>query len=141
MSVLDTRPCHNPHLFSYAVSVHEFYEVGHISIQERVSSVSSIVATVNFLCPEYQRLQVVRSSTSVRKEGWAGGRAGTRGHIHHHSFCCFTGPGPQCTTCPAAVDPAELLSQAPSIAGVSSDLPVRHSLGSQPYSLAFETLF
>lgn len=69
MSVLDTRPYHNPYLFSYPVHVHELYEVGHVSIQERGSSVSSIVATVNFLHPKYQCLQVVSSFRSLRKQG------------------------------------------------------------------------
>lgn len=69
MSVLGTSPYHNPHLFSYAVNVHEQCEFGHISIQERGSSVSSTAATVNFLHSKYQCLQAVRSSTSLRKWG------------------------------------------------------------------------
>lgn len=54
MSVLDTGLYHNPHLFSYTVNVHELHELGHISIQERGSSVSSTAATPNFLPPKYQ---------------------------------------------------------------------------------------
>lgn len=84
MSVLDTRPYHTPHLFSYPVNAHELYEVGHVSIQERGSSVSSIAATVNFLHPKYQHLQVVRSRAGVvctsQKTGSSAGMVAEQGH-------------------------------------------------------------
>lgn len=51
------------------MNVHELYEVGHVSIQDRGSSVCFIAAIVNFLHPKYQCLQVVRSIRSLRKSG------------------------------------------------------------------------
>lgn len=53
------------------------------------------------------------------EQSWAGGRAGTRGSAHHHSFCCFTCPIQWHMNCPAALNPAELFSQAMSTTGVS----------------------
>lgn len=96
-------------------------------------------ATVNFLHHKHQCLQVAESSTSLRTQGAgrAGGGAGTRGSAHHLSFCCFTCPTPRRTGCSAALIPAELLSQATSIAEVSLDLSMWYGLD----SLAVRTLF
>lgn len=134
---IQMRLYHNPRVFSYPVNVHKAHEVGQMSIQERGSPVSSVAATVNLIHPEYNAFKWSGAPhlSETREQGQAGGRA------HHHSFCCFTCPTPWHTNFPAAVNPAELLSEAMSIAGVSFDRPLRHSLGTRPYSLALRTLF
>lgn len=78
MTVLDSRLHCNPHLFSYPVNVHGVHEVGHISIQERGSPVTSIAATVNSLHPKYKafRCSGAPHLSETREHGRAGGRAG-----------------------------------------------------------------
>lgn len=99
------------------------------------SSLCISAAPVNFLYHKYQCLQVAERFTSLRRQGarlgwwWSS--------VHRHSFCSFTCSTPWCTGCTAALNPAELLSQAASIAEVSLDLPVWHGLD----SLAVRTFF
>lgn len=97
-------------------------------------------ATVNFLHHKHQCLQVAESSTSLRTQGAGAGwwwSRDTRQYTPPQLLLFYLSHPTVYTGCSAALIPAELLSQATSIAEVSLDLSMWYGLD----SLAVRTLF